>query len=146
MFDFIARNIFVLLPLAIFIGIRILEARRKAQGQKPQLFDEDEDSTGPQPGAAPWRDIYTPPVFEPVKQQPVPAPKKKPVKQKALQLTGKPLTGDILKETDTKQTQGQASNPAQAQGKNNIFQKIELLSPLQQAVALAEILGPPKGF
>ena len=125
MLDFIINNIFVLIPVAILIGIRIVNARRKSQeaagndskNTAKRIFDDD------------------PPVRPHVPTSPAPA-KKQPAKTRS-------VSAPTAKAAETLQPKP-AVTPAPES--KDFTQKLKYLSPLQRAVAFLEILGPPKGM
>jgi len=128
MFDSIFDIMIVLIPLAIFIGRMVLQARNRHNPQpaKKQLpipvhfedyDDEDDRQFSPSAGLKTVikkdrADTYSPPP--PMNSAPKPPPLKK--------------------------AKAPSAEPAQG------FLNLNHLSPMKQAVVLAEILGPPKGI
>ena len=97
----------------------------------------------------PWNDDYTPPKFEPAKK-PVQPAKRKQIKQKPQSIAEyKPLvvetptSGTITASPTEKPTQ--TSTPIRPGNRIDFNERMKTLTPLQKAVAMAEILGQPKG-
>jgi len=130
MLDSLFNIIIVLIPLAIFIGRMVVQARNKrnpATPAKPRPipvhFEDDDDddndrqfapSAIPRPVQAKKDNAYA--YSSPVSVKSVPEP---PPQKKANIPSVEPAHG---------------------------FLYIDHLSPMKQAVVLAEILGPPKGM
>jgi hypothetical protein len=121
-FDFIVDNFYVLIIAAVFIGGRILAARKKQQeADRPvQIVEEDE-----------------PPPPAPVKKKkPKAAVPKAVIPEAAASIA---LTEHIA--------DSQRPRPYQAEFSEKPFpENLDYLPPLQRALALSEILGPPKGL
>ena len=123
MFDFIVNNIFVLIPVAILIGIRIVNARRKSQeaagnndkNVTRRIADEDHRT-----------------VPAGIRSQPQSQPAKKRTAKPAAAVVSAPEIKPAPVHT--------------IQEKRDFTEKLKYLSPLQRAVAFSEILGPPKGI
>jgi hypothetical protein len=123
-FDFLSENIFFLAIAAVFIGIRILSARRKQQEEDappPIQIEEDE----PLP--------------------PAPVKKKKPKAPKAA-VPG--FAAAITPTVPAPDSQRPSSLPRyRAEFSDKPFpENLDYLPPLQRALALSEILGPPKSL
>jgi len=129
MFDSLFNIIIILIPLAIFIGRMVMQARNKQNPTSPakprpipvhfgDYDDDDERQFAPSAVPSPVRakkdnvSAYSSPVSVKTIQEPPPLKKEKA-----------PLV---------EPTHG--------------FLYINHLSPMKQAVVLAEILGPPKGM
>ena len=136
MSDYIFNNIYVLIPVALFIAIRIIEARKKRQAKleeqnKKQVSETEEDYDEPPA-----------PSFIPA------AAKKIPVHVPAVPLR-------LSMETETVKTKvrevpdknaGPAKTQASAKPASCGFpQNLDYLPPLKRALVLSEILGPPRG-
>ena len=130
--DLIFNNIFILIPIALFIALRIIGARKKQQEktakepvkEKPHLlfFEEDyvDDDEPPAPSFIPER----PRAFTPKKE------------------TTRVIEGDILELTSAP-----VKKPAPVKKSTASFPKnLDYLPPLKRALVLSEILGPPKGM
>ena len=132
----ISNYIFILIPLAIFIGRIIIQARnkRKAPQRRPV----------PQPQRPPRIPVsfeddaeYNAKPFKPV---PAPSPA-------ALIAAKDTVYGSIpeLNRTPPKMPEVKARNASQSE-QGDFFTYLKHLSPLKQAVVMAEVLGPPKGI
>ena len=132
MSDSIFDIMIVLIPLAIFIGRVVVQARNKRNPQpakKPPPIpvhfedyeDEDEDNRRFSPSAG----IKTVTVID--------------QKNRADTYNPPPLMDSAPKSTPLKKAISPSAEPAQG------FLNLNHLSPMKQAVVLAEILGPPKG-
>ena len=148
MFDFIFDNIFILIPVAIFIGLRILEARRKRQNSSPEknkkLYSEKREESGI-------------PHWEAEKKAAPPT-----VHHKGISPSGAPLTTDLSptetpvshpnsSDVDSFPTLPVSKTMPKAQvpehSSTGTFPiNLENLSSLKKAVIMSEILGPPKGL
>jgi hypothetical protein len=117
MFEELFDNIFVLIPVAIVIGVRILSARQKRQAEAAKSSPAAESPGGSfSSSEAPERAALN------TSQPAVHSPPLKPV-------------------------QKTAEAPKAAAGGGAAFpQNLEYLPPLKRALVLSEILGPPKGF
>ena len=150
MFDAIFNNIFILIPVAIFIGLRILEARKKRQESSPEkkpnpFVEETREPSGP---SSHWETdeknqaygtahggisplgvpivVVKPPAevyHHPPQQLSLEAerPLAQPVKPQKTSAPEHPVSGVFPR-------------------------KVERLPALKKALVLSEILGPPKGL
>ena len=147
MFDEISSSILLLIPLAIFIGRIFLQAKSrntsqtKSQIEEPVIYDEEEDDfirrlSGK--GTSNQRQSKT---FSNNKKAAV-AP------EKSLGVLGSgnlPSSGRSSPATAARKTPVRSvAGVAAASGTG--FAKLANLSPLKQAVIMAEVLGPPKGM
>ncbi|AEF83360.1 hypothetical protein [Leadbettera azotonutricia] len=123
MFDFITDNIFILIPVAIFVGIRILEARRKQQ-----------EAANPKP----------PPV-QIEEEPPPPVKKKKPRKAAAPKAAVPGLAASSAPASPAPDFQRPGVYRTEPLGKP-FPENLDYLPPLQRALILSEIFGPPKGL
>jgi hypothetical protein len=136
--DSIFDIMIVLIPLAIFISRIVVQARGKHKPQPPvkrqpitvHFEDDDERLFTPSAVSKPAinkndrADIYSPPVLADSSQKPP------SVKKAKIPAVGGPrFTGSAV------------SSAEQAR----FFLNLNHLSPMKQAVVMAEILGPPKG-
>ena len=135
MFRSIFDSIFILIPLAIIIGRFVYQARNKKRKPPPKRppqphirvhFEDDVDDE------AARRKIVTKaarpvPAFESFNQFVSPAAQEQVVYKKSVQEKIKPPV------------------PA-ASPQNDFFVRLNKLSPLKQAVVMAEVLGPPKAL
>jgi len=127
MLDSIFNIIIVLIPLAIFIGRVVAQARSRRSPPKKQppipLHFEDYDDEDER-------------VFAPTS---VPSPASN--KKTRADTYNPPLSVDNApKPPPPKKAKTHSAEPAQG------FLNLNHLSPMKQAVVLAEILGPPKGI
>ena len=150
MFDVIFNNIFILIPLAIFIAFRIFEARRRQQGSapseqgKPPIYpDEEEDEH-----------VSSIPHWEMDKRDRFSSPS-----SPGLSPSGVPLAGRYPAEVypvNPRQhiSESRANRPALLKATAPVerpvsatFPKnLERLPSLKKALVFSEILGPPKGL
>ena len=153
MFDTIFENIFILIPLAVFIGFRILTARRKQQASSNQ------ENAAPVPEAVEETE-YIPHWELEKKELPVPKPVAAPA---GVSPSGMPLAANFSVDisqavprftpepgkTITKPPVYIPSPriPAPGPNRSRIFPKsVENLPALKKALVLSEILGTPKGL
>ena len=130
MADLIFDNIFIFVPVALFIAFRIINARKKQQERTAKepvkgksnllFFEEDDEDKPPAPSFIP----AVPKNFPPKKESP------------------RAIESDIFKLT---------SAPAKAltpltKNSTRFPQNLDYLPPLKRALVLSEILGPPKGM
>jgi hypothetical protein len=132
MFDSIFDNIFVLIPIAVIIGIRILSVWQKRQAEASKL-------RAPPTNAAAYDDTDDGGAyFEP--------PEDKPPVPKASQPAAV-VPAAAAYSTAAKPARKTAEAPKAAAGPGPAFPRnLEFLPPLKRAMVLSEILGPPKGF
>ena len=144
--DSLINLIIVLIPLSIFIGRAVVSARKKHQPPpKPQVQPKVEEENIPH-----W-------IREAAKVSKAPAPRKQKVSRKPQPAYQK--AGDLAASIESER----AATPAPAAGKVPVKAPLPVekpitapsernpfnlgnLSPLKQAVVMAEILGPPKGL
>ena len=158
--DSLFNLVIILIPLAIFIGRAVTKARAKNKPPPPPaphipVFfedDEDEESTGE---IGHW-------VADRVKEVPA-APAARSLQSQALssQKTKSLVTPGLAEISATrgdksikapkkalpstaKPTAAPAAKPAAVAGQGLV--NLNHLSPLKQAVVMAEVLGPPKGL
>jgi len=148
MFDAIFNNIFILIPVAIFIGLRILEARRKRQEQEspeknPNHFVEEVRDPGG--SLSHW---------ETDKKTQAHGSVAAGVSPLGIPITGKfpaevhhPLQISLEPDTSLVQPVRPQNTPVPAHPASGAFPpKLEHLPALKKALVLSEILGPPKGM
>jgi hypothetical protein len=128
MFDTIFNSVFILIPLAIFIGMRILDAQRKRQESQslknPNPFIEEEE------------------LDEPVSWETDRQAQGGKFPAEANQAPQK-----ISLEADLAQSISQQETPTPERPVSGIFpRKLERLHPLKKALVLSEILGSSKGL
>ena len=135
MFDSIFDNIFFLIPIAIIIGRVVIQAKKKQQAPPPAPkipvhFEDDEGAEGaavlrlPKAALKKPRKIKRPPAI------PVEAPGVS---------RGNAVPAEALAQ--------EAPAPVKSAPVQNDFAfNLNHLSPLKQAVIMAEVLGPPKGI
>ena len=160
MFDSIFNLIFVLIPISILIGRGIVQARAKhapPPPMKPVHFEEEvelpptAEALSQDRGFRPMETAREP---EPPPKQ-VPGPKRTPKPEIKEQIAPLPaaLAANLPNQTQPPQVRPLrpivCSAPPRTQtvflaspGQVNLSH----LTPLQQAVVMAEILGPPKGM
>ena len=141
MFDSLFNLIIVLIPLSIFIGRIVVRARSKRQPPPPPSripvhFEDDDDID----------DIITKPTF---RSAPKPVPKQTtsvitPFQESLLAIS----KDDSFNKASRPRTPGQtqAAKGTMPVSEQNFSLYLNHLSPLKQAVVMAEILGPPKGM
>jgi hypothetical protein len=144
MFDSIFNLIIILIPISIFIGRAVVRARSRhsppstpTQSPIPLHFEVDKEEFERAEAATleymPWPDLSVP--VQPKKPAPVPAPSKKRPARVELAPLDSGLPG---------------LTPLQAPGRQAVSLppplKLAHLSPMQQAVVMAEVLGPPKAI
>ena len=143
MFDSLFNLVIILIPLAIFIGRIVVQARSKhsppPKPQQPHIAIHFEDDTDDDPAyfknLAARGSAKTPSLAHAARTQTLLAPKKEE--------TPFPKAASGLKSpAAVKQTGAGAVSPGQA----GFTAALTHLSPLKQAVVMAEILGPPKGM
>ena len=166
MFDSLFNLIIILIPLSIFIGRFAIQARNKDAPKPPPPripvhFEDDENEDERDDEFSPFAlsrgaDEY----FKGLSQgAPAPKPSRKPRPSGKLAETLKPhgpgnlaaslattekaaAIGPSVSSAISKTSAASGSLP----GQNDFLQKLNRLSPLKQAVVMAEILGPPKGI
>ena len=139
MFDSIFNLIIVLIPLSIFIGRMVVQARSRrhpppkpAQPHIPVHFEDDEDDPAYFKNVARSSAKSSPAGKASVRKvQKALSPREEAEFSKAV--SGAKLPAVSLAKTET---QGQKPFPL----------NLSSLPPLKQAVVMAEILGPPKGM
>ncbi|MDR2484492.1 MAG: hypothetical protein LBD55_03755 [Treponema sp.] len=120
--NFTFEMIVPLIPIALFIALRILEARRKRiaqQGNRELAALVASKLKGPEP-------LVT--LIEMDRED---APQKRP---------------PVLEIKARKQEPASTADTITGKGGGNLSDNLARLSPLKQAVIWAEILGPPRGF
>jgi len=137
MFDNIFDKIFILIPVALLIGRFILQARNKHKPKpKPKApsipvhFEDDVDDKAPLIRAkAEKTDYHVSDVFD----------SPKPVAAKSFKKPAQYKTAAAAQEK-------KILIIPNIQPQEDFFQKLNKLSPLKQAVIMAEVLGPPKAL
>jgi len=152
MFRGIFDSIFILIPLAIIIGRFVYQARNKKRKPPPRRppqphirvhFEDDVDEEAavrkavtkaarPIPAFESF-DRFVPPERHDLPSA-IPAEKKFSPASREQAVYKKP-------EAETRKTPLPAS-----QAQNDFFLRLNKLSPLKQAVVMAEVLGPPKAL
>jgi len=136
MFDSLFNIIIVLIPVAIFIGRIVLQAQAKRRPEPPKRqppipvhFEDDEDEDE--------RQFAPSGVSKPVINQ----------KNRADAYSPSPLLAmdNALKDSAPKPPPLKKANTPSAEPPQG-FSYLTHLSPMKQAVVMAEILGPPKGI
>ena len=139
MFDSFTNLIFIVVVLVIFIGRNILQARKRNRlSTEAQDHDDDEDEEEEDyedehayfKGKAPVQNLQPQPGFAP------------PLVKTAFP-AAMPPAGTISR-TSAPERPG-VSGTASA-GQKSFPQNLNYLSPMKQAVVMAEVLGPPKGM
>ena len=147
MFEFLFENAFVLIPIAIFIGLRAVEARRKREAEeerqrriKEAVYEQDDDEDEEEYGGSCEEDgddnKKSAPPFPPAAAA---APKLAP--EPAASFAGA-YTVPALMETAGKQDVSRRAGKAAG----GFGERLDYLPPLKRAMVMAEILKPPKGF
>jgi len=129
MFDSIFNIIIVLIPLAIFIGRIVSQARSKRNPAPPARprpisvhFEDDEDDEDER--------RFTPSAVSPPLQ----------AKKDNVYAYSAPVPAKSIPEESQIKAKMPPVEPSQG------FIYLNHLSPMKQAVVMAEILGPPKGM
>ena len=148
MFDNILNLIIIFIPLAIFIGRVVTRARSKHHPppKVPQPYipvhfeDDDEDDSDYFKNLAAQGSS---PQLATAKPQTAAKPQARPGQR--------PLTSQLLGNIDSPLVRGAAAGkkPVKetvAAPREGFALNLNHLSPLKQAVVMAEILGPPKGM
>ena len=129
MFDSLGSNvIFIIIAVVVLIGRTVFESKRKKKPPPPKEkipvhFIDEEDHI---PKAAVKKTPKITPLFSA-------APDDSPFS---------PIKSSIRKKTDIPKSPAKTAIPE----RNNSLFNLDNLSPIQQAVVMAEILGPPKGM
>jgi hypothetical protein len=153
-FDFLFENVFVLIPVAIFIGLRVVEARRKREAEEERqrrireaVYEQDDDEE--EYGGSYEKDEDDNKENTP----PFPSAAPKPAASFAGAFTVPAFTGTA----GPMSTEEPIPAPAGAAGKQDVSrrpgkaapgfgERLDYLPPLKRAMVMAEILKPPKGF
>ena len=151
MFDSFFNVLIVIVALIVFIGRTVLQVRGKkkapVQQQKKQapqqqkkqatIFFEDKDDE-------PYRDLAYYVELEEKKAKEAAAAKKKAAQKK---IPNEQVVKDtrVTEPVFPKITQASAI-PTQVQVHTSVLSDLRHLSPLKQAVVMAEVLGTPKGL
>jgi len=142
MFENIFDSIFILIPLAIIIGRFILQARSKHKPAPPRPaipihFEDDEDEDKPRVRkGVKGRQPEIPVLYSERLSSTFPEDK---VKEKV----NVPKVQAVPKMPEAAKKEPVI---AETQARNDFFMKLNKLSPLKQAVIMAEVLGPPKAL
>jgi hypothetical protein len=128
MFDVIFNNIFILIPLAIFIGLRILDAQKKRKNASSQEDKQDtvEKDNEPPPFLSHW-ELEKKAQRRGVSPSGVPLPRAAPPPAPVLSIVETPPVAP-------KKTAA------------SFLKNLDKLPPIKRAVVFSEILGPPKGL
>ncbi|MDR0496567.1 MAG: hypothetical protein LBH42_03020 [Treponema sp.] len=152
MFDSVFNLVIILIPLAIFIGRIVVRARNKhapppAAPRIPVHFEDDEDEDEYVPFSFRESPDY---IRELIKAQSLAAQKQVP------QVAVKPAPAPLKTQVFTPEVnlgiqpgpslQRQVPDSGAVPIQKGFTFNFEGLSPLKQAVVMAEILGPPKGM
>ena len=143
MFDLIINNIFVLIPLAIFIAFRIYEARKRQSATTEKK--EDDNHSGPVPHwEAEKKDRFSGPSSAGISPTGVPLASKYPIEVY-------PVNPRLSSEVNRSINRSVASSFPKASVIEppvyRLFPKnLEKLPDLKKALVFSEILGPPKGL
>jgi hypothetical protein len=145
MFESFSNVIFIAIALAIFIGRTVAQAR-KAQNAKSK-------TPPPPPPAKPRvQALHFEETPRPAKKpQAGKTPKQTPVKKPQLALQGGIASPTFVEMPSTLNTQPEAVKipppiSAALQNRGEFVFAFNQLSSLKQAVVMAEVLAPPKGF
>jgi len=143
MFENFSNVIFIAVALAIFVGRTVAQARKKRQ-------EEEEKAKSPVPPPPPRPRVQTL-HFEEKDDDYVPgylkkpAPKPKPSAKKPQGFVSKPVPAPVkVEETPSIPVIRPAGMGHSEQGSFSF--NLNHLTPLKQAVVMAEILGPPKAL
>jgi len=143
MFDSIFESIFIFIPVAIIIGRFILQARAKHKKPPPRRpdpihFEENADRKKPK-------------VKTNVKKKPRPVPSlfsdrlsSSFPEDKAKAKVSVPKVKAAIKMPEP--VKNEPVIMAEPHVEEGFFQKLNKLSPIKQAVIMAEVLGPPKAL
>ena len=149
MFDEISNYVIFLIPLAIFIGRIFLQAksrnasRNEPRIEEPVIYDEEEDDfmrrlSGK--GTADRKPQKKPSSTRSKKAAAAPEKSLGVLGSGNLPSSGRSSPATAARKVPVRSVAGVAS----ASGAG--FAKLASLSPLKQAVIMAEVLGPPKGM
>ena len=137
MFDSIFEYIIIFIPIAIFIGRMVSKARKKNQAPPPKVPQpqisvhfEDDDYRDDTDYDEDYRDYSEHISKEPVRNIPMPAAWASPL--------APAISVNLAEKTPV-------TIPVLPRKKDFAF-NLSHLSPLKQAVVMAEILGSPKGL
>ena len=145
MFDSVFNYIIFLIPLAIFIGRLVVQARGKHEAPQniPVHFEDDDESEY-------FKGLNPPEVQTPGlagAQTPVSPPQARAVKRVTRsQLVNPQLVNPQINVPVPEPVVMETISHRAAPGKENFTLNLNHLSPLKQAVIMAEVLGPPKGL
>jgi hypothetical protein len=132
MFDSIVENLYILVPIAFVLVIRILGILQKRQA-------EARGSSGISSGDGDDEDIRVSPSGPAVAAKPRPAAVQR--------LSEEPPALNAPPAEEPAKPRGPAPAPKPAGTEKRPFpQNLDFLPPLKRAVALSEILGPPRGM
>ena len=145
MFRFFTGNIFILIPIALFIFFRVLEARRKQQNPSQKqdekgaggflsLFEAEEDEAEPEARESTYPLLHPNPQAKGVKVAP-----KRPIIPKAEKLSLPSI------EPGVRAPEKILPRPVQPP-LGDFAARLDSLPSLQRAVVMSEILGSPKGL
>jgi hypothetical protein len=161
-FEFLFENIFLLIPVAIFIGLRVVEARRKREAEeerqrriKEAVYEQDDDEeeysgsyeedgdgnkekTPSFPSAALAAPILA--VQEPA------APFAAAFEVPALKATIGPVSGKEPIPASAVISGKQDASRQPGKAAPGFEERLDYLPPLKRAMVMAEILKSPKGF
>ncbi|MFQ3619646.1 MAG: hypothetical protein SNJ78_01755 [Spirochaetales bacterium] len=143
-------NLFVLVPLAIFIALRILQARAQQRQnlqarQKPVTRDKNREKEERVARRKKQERLFFPfgqEVFIPV--EPMPATEEGPEEVSRKETTT--YTPPPVQSVEEPKQSIPLFTPVQRRKKPSIPPQVTRLSPWKQAVVLRELLGPPKGW
>ena len=146
MFDSIIYLVVILVPVAIFIGRLVSGARNKNQPSAPVVvhFEENEEPEYFRGKAPALSSLMSAPLTRASIRS---APRNQEVLAASIPEESLPPAENLvsLSVADTPAPKRNVPAPAASgQGKGSL--NLSHLSPLKQAVVMAEILGPPKGL
>ena len=144
MFDVLINNIFILIPLAIFIAFRIFEARRRQQNSSPEK--EDDVRKVPLPH---WelekKDRFSGPSSAGISPTGVPLAGKYPVE--VYPVNPRASSSEPGRNVKRPTTANLVNTSVPERIVQDVFPKnLEKLPMLKKAMVFSEILGPPKGL
>ena len=138
--------IFIIIAVVIFIVRAVAEAAKKKR-------TEEEDSASPADNAAETQaqrpqsseERIGPLHFE-IKEKEDALARKQAAAKRAAALKSAPIISSLKGDAPNKAAKVNAAPPPAAAGQGGFPLNVAKLSPLQQAVVMAEILGKPKGL
>jgi len=143
MFENFSNVIFIAVALAVFIGRTIAQAKKKREAEEAEAANPTAQPASPRIPSVHFDedDDYVPGYLKkPTPQTPGRVAAKPPKKQPAAKVTPPPNVDMLFSPART------APARAASSGREGFSFNLAHLSPMKQAVLMAEILGTPKGM